>query len=94
MIHLIGVSQLRLFQEVEGCKDVRLVRDFLKRSKGYAYVDFDSPEHVAEAVQKFSGHPVNNRPMPHGFSSTCSRDSGGSRRPCPPSSSTKRRCFS
>lgn len=24
-------------------------------SKGYAYVDFDSPEHVAEAVEKFSG---------------------------------------
>ena len=53
----------RLFQEVEGCKDVRLVRDFLKRSKGYAYVDFDSPQHVAEAVEKFSGHQINNRAM-------------------------------
>ena len=27
----------------------------LPGSKGYAYVDFDSPEHVAEAVEKFSG---------------------------------------
>jgi len=53
----------RIFQDVEGLKDVRLVRDFLKRSKGYAYVDFDSPEHVAEAVEKFSGHLVNNRVM-------------------------------
>lgn len=53
----------RIFQDVEGLKEVRLVRDFLKRSKGYAYVDFDSPEHVAEAVEKFSGHLVNNRAM-------------------------------
>eukprot|EP00434_Breviolum_minutum_P037091 symbB.v1.2.032876.t1/scaffold4001.1/size60404/3 len=40
----------RIFQDIEG-------------SKGYAYVDFDSPEHVAEAVEKFSGHLVNNRVM-------------------------------
>ncbi|CAE7041394.1 pabpc1-b [Symbiodinium sp. CCMP2592] len=48
---------------VHALKDVRLVRDFLKRSKGYAYIDFDSSAHVGEAVEKFNGQQVNKRVM-------------------------------
>lgn len=53
----------RIFGDVDGLKDVRLVRDFLKRSKGFAYIDFDTKEHVDEAVKKFNGHLINNRGM-------------------------------
>ncbi|CAK9107812.1 unnamed protein product [Durusdinium trenchii] len=53
----------RVFQDIDGLKDVRLVRDFLKRSKGYAYVDFQTPEQVTEAAEKFNGHLINNRAM-------------------------------
>lgn len=53
----------RQFDEVPGMKEVRLVRDFLKRSKGYAYIDFEKPEQVSKAVEKFNGHMINKRAM-------------------------------
>lgn len=53
----------RVFSDVDGLKDVRLVRDFLKRSKGYAYIDFDSSAHVGEAVEKFNGQQIHKRAM-------------------------------
>jgi len=60
----VDEAQLRrIFSDVDGLKDVRLVRDFLKRSKGYAYIDFDSSAHVGEAVEKFNGQQVNKRVM-------------------------------
>jgi len=40
-----------------------LVRDFLQRSKGYAYIDFQTSEQVEEAVRKLNGFLVNKRPM-------------------------------
>jgi len=53
----------RIFGEVDGLKDVRLVKDFLKRSKGYAYIEFDTKAHVDEAVKKFNGLEINKRCM-------------------------------
>eukprot|EP00929_Paragymnodinium_shiwhaense_P091888 TRINITY_DN5176_c0_g4_i1.p1 TRINITY_DN5176_c0_g4~~TRINITY_DN5176_c0_g4_i1.p1 ORF type:complete len:1210 (+),score=428.62 TRINITY_DN5176_c0_g4_i1:57-3632(+) len=53
----------KIFNEVEGLKEVRLVRDFLQRSKGFAYVDFETSEHVENAVKKLNGHLINKRPM-------------------------------
>jgi len=53
----------KIFSDVPGLREVRLVRDFLQRSKGYAYVDFEQTEQVAAAVEKFNGQVVNNRAM-------------------------------
>merc|ERR1711907_451294 len=44
-------------------KEVRLVRDFLSRSKGYAYVDFEKSEQVDKAVKKLNKHLINKRAM-------------------------------
>jgi len=51
----------RLFGDVGNLKDVRLVRDFLGRSKGYAYLDFESSAQVSKAVEALIGSVVNNR---------------------------------
>lgn len=60
----VDESQLyRIFGEIDGLKDVRLVRDFLKRSKGYAYLDFRTSAQVQKAVEKFNGHEVNKRTL-------------------------------
>eukprot|EP00928_Gymnodinium_smaydae_P005731 TRINITY_DN1196_c1_g2_i1.p1 TRINITY_DN1196_c1_g2~~TRINITY_DN1196_c1_g2_i1.p1 ORF type:complete len:1222 (-),score=302.38 TRINITY_DN1196_c1_g2_i1:38-3703(-) len=53
----------RLFDVVDGLKDVRLVKDFLQRSKGYAYIDFETSAQVDEAVAKLNGKLVNERAM-------------------------------
>eukprot|EP00971_Amphidinium_carterae_P253812 5038831-Amphidinium_carterae.1 len=53
----------KLFSAVDGLKEVRLVKDFLQRSKGYAYVDYQTSQQVDEAVQKFNGKEVNKRPL-------------------------------
>jgi len=52
-----------LFGEVSGFQSVRLVRDFLQRSKGYGYIDFAKSDQVDEAVKKFNGHEINKRVM-------------------------------
>jgi len=53
----------RIFGEAEGLKEIRLVKDFLQRSKGYAYIDFATPEQVKAAAKKFDGMLVHKRPM-------------------------------
>eukprot|EP00927_Polykrikos_kofoidii_P018956 TRINITY_DN18822_c0_g1_i1.p1 TRINITY_DN18822_c0_g1~~TRINITY_DN18822_c0_g1_i1.p1 ORF type:complete len:1348 (+),score=259.46 TRINITY_DN18822_c0_g1_i1:127-4044(+) len=53
----------RIFSDVDGLKEVRLVRDFLRRSKGFAYIEFYKSEQVALAVETFNGHEINKRPM-------------------------------
>lgn len=53
----------RLFSAIDGLKDVRLVRDFLQRSKGYAYIDFESSEQVDAAVERLNGVLVNKRTL-------------------------------
>jgi len=49
----------RIFADIPGLKEVRLVRDFLKRSKGFAYVDFEKSEQVGLAVEKLNGFVLN-----------------------------------
>lgn len=53
----------RIFGEIDGLREVRLVKDFLSRSKGYAYIDFASSDDVTAAVEKFDGFLINKRPM-------------------------------
>eukprot|EP00747_Dinoflagellata_sp_TGD_P026641 gnl/TRDRNA2_/TRDRNA2_132083_c0_seq1.p1 gnl/TRDRNA2_/TRDRNA2_132083_c0~~gnl/TRDRNA2_/TRDRNA2_132083_c0_seq1.p1 ORF type:complete len:917 (-),score=257.29 gnl/TRDRNA2_/TRDRNA2_132083_c0_seq1:75-2444(-) len=53
----------KLFGEVEGLREVRLVKDFQQRSKGYAYIDFEKPEQVQEAVLKRNDFVLNKRVM-------------------------------
>jgi len=53
----------RIFGDIDGLKEIRLVRDFLQRSKGYAYVDFHTSEQVEQAVEKLNGSLVNERPL-------------------------------
>jgi len=48
---------------ISGMKEVRLVRDFLKRSKGFAYIDYQKSDQVNKAVKKFNGHLINKRAM-------------------------------
>jgi len=53
----------RIFGDIDGLKEVRLVRDFLQRSKGYAYIDFHTSEQVEQAVEKLNGTLINKRPV-------------------------------
>lgn len=50
-----------LFSIVPGLLDVRLVKNFLKKSKGYAYIDYASPEQVKMAVDKLNGTVIHQR---------------------------------
>jgi len=59
----MGAVLRQLFGRVDGMVEVRLVRDFLQRSKGYAYIDYETSEQVGTAVEKFNGFAVNKRPM-------------------------------
>ena len=52
-----------MFQTINGLKDTRLVCDFMERSKGYAYLDYETPEQVREAAEKYNGHEIHGRPM-------------------------------
>ena len=52
-----------MFQTINGLKDTRLVCDFMERSKGYAYLDYETSEQVKEAAEKYNGHEINGRPM-------------------------------
>ena len=44
-------------------RQIRLVRDFTKRSKGFAYVDFETHEDAAAASDKLNGHKIHDRPL-------------------------------
>lgn len=46
-----------------GLLEVRLVRDFRGRSKGFCYVDFETPEAANAAVEKKQGTVLNARPL-------------------------------
>merc|ERR1712086_794165 len=52
-----------MFGAIPGLKEVRLVRDFLQRSKGYAYIDFEKSDQVDKAVKKLNGFLLNKRAM-------------------------------
>eukprot|EP01054_Gregarina_sp_Poly1_P000393 Gregarina_sp_Poly_1__392@NODE_1098_length_5104_cov_137_676792_g490_i1_p1_GENE_NODE_1098_length_5104_cov_137_676792_g490_i1NODE_1098_length_5104_cov_137_676792_g490_i1_p1_ORF_typecomplete_len1431_score234_78RRM_1/PF00076_22/1_1e03RRM_1/PF00076_22/9_5e13RRM_1/PF00076_22/1_9e02RRM_1/PF00076_22/12RRM_2/PF04059_12/0_65RRM_2/PF04059_12/3_7e02RRM_2/PF04059_12/96Limkainb1/PF11608_8/0_026Limkainb1/PF11608_8/4_7e03RRM_3/PF08777_11/0_076RRM_occluded/PF16842_5/0_27CFEM/PF05730_11/2_1_NODE_1098_length_5104_c len=58
------VSKDQLTRELESCDcqgllEVRLVKDYKGRSKGFAYVDFDTPEHARQAEEKMGGRSIN-----------------------------------
>ncbi|XP_077534992.1 spliceosome associated factor 3, U4/U6 recycling protein-like [Haemaphysalis longicornis] len=55
------------FKEVGEIEELRLVRDYKGRSKGYAYLVFKSTQHVEEALKR-DRTPVNGRPV---FVSKC-----------------------
>lgn len=69
--HTVFVSKLdwtvdekqlwELFSECKGLKDVRLIRDFMQRSKGYAYLDFETEQQVDLAASKMNNKVVNKR---------------------------------
>lgn len=51
------------FQACPGFTGVRLVLDFRRRSKGFAYADFDSPSAAAAAAACMHGVKIHERPM-------------------------------
>ncbi|KAF8819465.1 hypothetical protein IE077_000995 [Cardiosporidium cionae] len=54
---------MRLFQSFEGFKEIRLVRDYKKQSKGYAYIDFSSPSEAFAVANEMNGCVINDRQM-------------------------------
>eukprot|EP00917_Polyrhabdina_sp_WS-2016_P000693 GHVP01001515.1.p1 GENE.GHVP01001515.1~~GHVP01001515.1.p1 ORF type:complete len:1178 (+),score=225.58 GHVP01001515.1:1440-4973(+) len=60
----VSTNNIKKFLEENQClgvKDIRLVLDFRKISKGFAYVDFETPEQVLVAVKKLDGLSLNER---------------------------------
>ncbi|XP_067014696.2 squamous cell carcinoma antigen recognized by T-cells 3 isoform X2 [Anabrus simplex] len=58
------------FAGVGTITDLRMVKDFKGRFKGFGYVEFSSPAEAAEALKK-DHHPINGRPM---YVSKCDPD--------------------
>ncbi|XP_021771513.1 polyadenylate-binding protein 5-like [Chenopodium quinoa] len=60
----VNESQLyELFNQVAPIVSVRVCRDQNKRSLGYAYVNFSSPQDAASAMEVLNFTPVNGRPI-------------------------------
>lgn len=53
-----------LFSQVGGIREVFLPMDRMTgRPRGFAFVEFEDPDAVAQAIEKFDGHDLNGRPI-------------------------------
>lgn len=71
-------SLRQLFSSCGAIKEVRVATDSTGGSRGFAHVDFESPESVEQAVQK-SGQEVDGRSIRVDFSNKRREGGGGSR---------------
>lgn len=55
---------MEIFSQVGPVSLVRVCRDNVsRRSLGYAYVNYTTPEHAKDALERFNAEPLENRPM-------------------------------
>eukprot|EP00914_Ancora_sagittata_P008097 GHVO01015953.1.p1 GENE.GHVO01015953.1~~GHVO01015953.1.p1 ORF type:complete len:930 (-),score=199.82 GHVO01015953.1:580-3096(-) len=52
-----------IFGALNGFKEVRLVKDFRGTSKGFAYIEFQTPADASCALSHTKGHKINQRPI-------------------------------